>query len=584
MQVFCNLYQNSQMRILLFLCVLGLQMAQAQTLIQQVTVVDVVRKRLIPDQDVLIGQGKILAMGKHNQVKKPAQTEVVNAQGKFLMPGLMDAHVHFFQSGGMFARPDAIDLRKYQPYAKELSFVHQEFNTIRSLYLASGITSVADVGASYAFLKQRDSSANLRGKTQVWMTGPLLTTWLPPVYKDLNEESPFVLMTAEDQAQQLVQEQVARGADFIKIWYIAQGPNPEAAAKSFYPRVQAAIREAHRLGKRVAVHATELATATLAVEAGADFLVHSVEDLPVTDAFIQLLLNKKVVLCPTLVVASNYRRALGDRYTFTKEELNTAHPFIINTVIDYPWPDTSLGKRYIRALKASPIIDHADTIAQLNLKKLLQAGVPIATGTDAGNIGTQHVSSYAHELKAMQDAGFSIWNLLESSTLQVAKAMGQEQTLGSIQVGKQADLLLLTQDPSADFRHWFKPERVMVKGQWYQADTLVKKSPAWLAQQQLNAYNAHDVEAFLEPYADSVQIYDTKGNRMINGKEEMRKQYQFIKQVPGLYCKLLNRIVSGNTVVDHEEISMNARPNKPQYGVAMYTIRDGKIVTVVFGD
>jgi len=106
---------------------------------------------------------------------------------------------------------------------------------------------------------------------------------------------------------------------------------------------KAAIDEAHRNGKRVAVHATERITAQLAVEAGADYLVHSVDDEIVSNDFVKLLKQRNVVLCPTLIVSKNYDRVLSDNYRFNTYELNHAHPFVISTIIDYPWPDTALG-------------------------------------------------------------------------------------------------------------------------------------------------------------------------------------------------------------------------------------------------
>lgn len=70
---------------------------------------------------------------------------------------MTDAHVHFFQSGGLYTRPDALDLRKYVPYNKEIETGHQNMEALLKRYLMAGITSVVDVGATYNFLKLRDS-------------------------------------------------------------------------------------------------------------------------------------------------------------------------------------------------------------------------------------------------------------------------------------------------------------------------------------------------------------------------------------------------------------------------------------------
>ena len=122
------------------------------------------------------------------------------------------------------------------------------------------------------------------------------------------------------------------------------------------------------------------------------------------------------------------------------------------------------------------------------------------------------------------------------------------------------------------------------KGKQFRPDTVVKFKPVDLVQQQLNAYNAHDLEAFLEPYADDVEIYSTSGKLIMKGKEQMRKEYRFITRVPQLYCRLVNRIANGNTVIDHEEIWTGAEPVNLQYGVAVYVIEGQKIKRVYFND
>ena len=101
-----------------------------------------------------------------------------------------------------------------------------------------------------------------------------------------------------------------------------------------------------------------------------------------------------------------------------------------------------------------------------------------------------------------------------------------------------------------------------------------------LVQQQLNAYNAHDLEAFLAPYADDVDIYSLPGEIISAGKEEMRNNYMFLTNTPNIYCKLLNRITDSNMVVDHEEIW--GFPGGPVHGIAIYVIEDGKISKVFF--
>lgn len=573
------------MRLLfLSLSLLFIQTLSAQLLIKNANVIDVEQKKILSGYSVLIVDGKIAQVDKDKNVKQlPAGTTVIDGSGKYLGPGFTDAHVHFFQSGGLYARPDAIDLRKYRPYADEIKWTKGHMDDLLRRYLSAGITSVIDVGATNNFLTQKDSFATKSWSPLVRMTGPLLTTYVPAPFKNLGNDAPFAEMLTEENTRKSVRDQLPLNTDFIKIWYIVTDPDVEKGARKNLPLVQAAIDEAHKNNKSVAVHATERITAQLAVEAGADFLVHSVDDEVISDAFVQLLKQKKTVLCPTLVVMGHYGKVLGDHYHFSTDELNLANPETIGTVLDYPWPDTSLAKTYIKSMKSTAQAARektADSIMTVNLQKLVAGGVIIATGTDAGNTGTQHASSYFIELNAMQQAGMNNWQLLEASTINGAKALGQEKEWGSIAKGKTANLLLFTANPLDSLANWRKISQVINKGVVLDPAKLIINSPEYLVQQQLNAYNAHDVEAFLEPYAEDVELYEFPGKLLMKGKENMRKDYAFLTKVPKLYCKIQKRIIQDNMVIDHEEVS--GFGPKPMYAVAIYVVENGKIAKVYF--
>lgn len=108
-----------------------------------------------------------------------------------------------------------------------------------------------------------------------------------------------------------------------------------------------------------------------------------------------------------------------------------------------------------------------------------------------------------------------------------------------------------------------------------------KTLPEQLAQAQLDAYNGHDLEAFLKPYAEDVKIYQFPNTLQAEGKEIMRKNYQFLKSTPDLHCELVNRIVEGNTVIDHENVTVD-KDKPPFKAIAIYKIKDGKIAEVYF--
>jgi hypothetical protein len=102
-----------------------------------------------------------------------------------------------------------------------------------------------------------------------------------------------------------------------------------------------------------------------------------------------------------------------------------------------------------------------------------------------------------------------------------------------------------------------------------------------LAQQQLDAYNARNIDLFLLPYSDSVEVYEFGGKLLMKGKEQMRKGYaDMFKKITNLHCKLVNRMVQGNVVIDQE--SVTGFGPQPFRAIAVYTIEKGKIQKVHF--
>lgn len=555
---------------------------KAQTYITNVSIADVENKKLIPGQTIVIDSNKITMVGVSKKITPKPGATIIDGTGKYIIPGLVDSHVHFFQSGGLYTRPDGIDLRKYYPYEKDIEWNKQNMEDQLRRYTKAGITTVIDVGSTVNMLNQRDSFANKSYAPRIFMTGPLITSWEPGVFKKLKDDEPFFLTGNEEEARQNVRKQLSAKPDFIKIWYIVQDKNKREGAKKYFPIAKAAIEEANKNGLRVAVHATELPTAIAAVEAGCNYLVHSVDDTLVSDAFIQLLKKNKVVLCPTLVVFHGYEKTFAQYYDFSREDYSMGNPVQLGSLFDLRHlADTTQAAQYRRVMRNNKArYMHNDSTMMSNLKRLTDAGVTIATGTDAGNIGTLHASSYFDELRKMQAAGLNNWQILQASTINGAKAVGKEKEFGSISAGKTADMLLLDANPLDSLSNWEKINIVINKGNIIQPLSLIKETPLALVQRQLNAYNGHDLDAFLEPYAEDVELYSFPDKLLMKGKEQMRKDYAFITKVPGLHCEILNRTIQGNVIVDQEKVS--GFGPKPLTALAIYHIENNKIKKVYF--
>lgn len=114
-----------------------------------------------------------------------------------------------------------------------------------------------------------------------------------------------------------------------------------------------------------------------------------------------------------------------------------------------------------------------------------------------------------------------------------------------------------------------------------QSDT-IKITPESLAQQQLDGYNARDIEAFLLPYAEDIKLYNFPNELSTQGKSQMRMNYQsFFESVPDLHCELVNRMVMGNTVIDQERVT-GFKDGHVLEAIAIYKIKNDKIAEVYF--
>jgi len=569
-----------KLSVLTCICLLlaGMLYSQQTTWITNVTIVNTKDGKLQPAQTVVVQGEKIVQVTKYSlKTKVPDSVKIIDGTGKFLMPGMVDGHIHFFQSGGLYTRPDGLNLGKVYPYEKDQQWIRDNHNDLMRRYLACGVTTVADVGGPMSNYEVRKKNNGNSNSPAAWVTGPLISTYQPPNLD--KKDPPIIKVTTEEEARELVRKQLPYKPDFIKIWYIV---NPGQPASATLPIVKAAIDESHKNGLKVCVHATEYETAKLSVEAGADILVHSVDDQLLDDAFLQLMKQKNVTYIPTAIVARKYREVFTQQHAITTHDLSYAHPYILNQLFDLRHLNVkNIGFDYKSYAKSVKLHDKADTIMMENIKRVTEAGINIVAGTDAGNIGTMHASSLLTELLVMRKSGMSNAQVLRSCTFNAAVGFGKEAEAGSITPNKLASFLLLNKNPFDSLVYVNDFDFVMNRGKWIKKDTLLPVTPELLVQQQLAAYNARDIDAFLLPYSDSVELYEYPGKLMGKGKEAMRQSYTgMFKQVTQLHCELVNRMVIGNVVIDHESVS--GFGPKPLRAIAIYTITNGKIQKVEF--
>jgi imidazolonepropionase-like amidohydrolase len=468
----------------------------------------------------------------------------------FTIPGLIDSHVHFFQSGGLYTRPDAIDLRSVRAYTDELQWIRSNLQDTFARYLRAGITSVVDVGGPFWNYDVRALAQRTLAAPRVMVAGPLISSVERSILDPYNDP-PIVKIDTIEAARTLIDRELAARTDYVKFWWVV---TPDRPAVAFQPVARAAIEYAHQRGARVIIHATELETARLAVESGTDILAHSVFDTDVDDAFIGLLQSHNVIYCPTLNVVGNYGFVFHGTPNLTAVDLRVANPDVVGTLFNMQDVQAVLAPERLARLRALRAPE-PPLAAMRNLKRVHDAGIRIAAGTDAGNIGTQHASSLYDEAMQMVASGLSTRDVLLTATRGGAEMMGRLQSLGTIEPGKLADLVILKEDPLQDIRAIASIDRVIKDGHVFEAASMLNERPEHVVQRQVNAFNLHDADVFAETYAVDAQVV-RGGSPALRSRAAINAAYRdtFTKN-PQLRAEITGRDINGDTIIDKEHVT-----------------------------
>lgn len=432
----------------------------------------------IPNANVIVRSGKIDCAGSVAQCPVPEGVELTDARGMWITPGLVDAHVHFGQTGWADGRPDAFDVRALYPYEEVQRGLRDNPERFARSYVCSGVTAVFDVGGYPWSLELGERFERDTRAPHVVAAGPLLSTldfWL-----NLPGERQFIAITSEETARNGVRYLASRNAKAIKVWNIV---TPDLSVASTSPFVAAAGDEARKHSLPLIVHATGLEEAKASLRAGADVFVHSVDDAPLDEEFTELARKNGTILIPTLTVYSGYDRlgrSILERKAPVADDPNRClDAETIARLAQTATLDPRLASEESIVRSEARIAGIENQTAE-NLMILVRAGIPVATGTDAGNPLTLHGPAIYAEMEAMQSAGMTPMQVITASTLNGARAMRLDDRIGSLEKGKEADLLLLKADPSADVRNFRQLHSVMRAGEMRSIEELSRVARAKL--------------------------------------------------------------------------------------------------------
>jgi len=414
----------------------------------------------IANANVILRDGKIDCAGTAVQCPVPEGIDVTDVRGLWVMPGLIDAHVHFSQTGWADGRPDSLDMRAKHPYDQTEAELKADPERYGRSYVCSGVTAVYDVGGYAWTLRLHDRFEPNTLVPHVDAAGPLLSTldhWL-----NLPAERQFIVLN-DASARDGVRYLASQGAHAVKVWYIVRPPDLTVEASA--AAVAAAGDEARKHNIPLIVHATGLAEAKAALRAGATLLVHSVSDKPVDQEFLDLAKRNGTILIPTLIVSRGYVRMFRSAVEHTPVAIDDPNGCVDKSTLariaeTTSAPTTLTAEQLSRRDQRTA---QGEQIAAQNLKALVAAGIPIATGTDAGNPLTLHGPAIYAEMESMQKAGMTPMQVLVSSTAVAARAMRRETEFGTVEKGKDADLVIVSADPTADVAN-VRKIRYVVRG------------------------------------------------------------------------------------------------------------------------
>lgn len=420
------------------------------TVLTNVTVIDGTGRPAQPNSAVVMTDGKIAFVGPMAQLKAPSGAKTVDLAGKFVMPGIIDSHVHV---GIMH---DVTQDIKY--------YTRQNVEADLKQYAAYGVTTVQILGTDkdLIFDIRKEERAGRPKYARVFTAGQ------GEVFKGgyggvfgLN-----VPVATPEEARKSVDEQAAKGVDFIKLWM--DDERDTIKVKMPYSVSAAIIDEAHKKGLRAVAHVFYLADAKELLKQGVDGFAHMVRDKPVDQEFLNLMKQKNAwQVSATLSREMAYSLAimpwLQDPF-FTRGV--TPGTLAALKSMDRE-KNIILGYTAFPGLpyKKKVFADMGRTLFQTmeNYQAMVKAGINMGMGTDSGPNG-RFPGFNAHEEMQMEVlAGRSPMDAIKSATSDNARWL-KDDKIGAVAVGKWADLLVLDKDPLKDIRNTETINSVYIAG------------------------------------------------------------------------------------------------------------------------
>jgi imidazolonepropionase-like amidohydrolase/ABC-type multidrug transport system permease subunit len=416
---------------------------------------------VIPSGAILIRNGKIIEVypGEGPDARS-VHADLVEAAGKTILPGLIDVHVHLAAPGGVYSDMSDYDLEKAMQRAL-------------AAYLYSGVTTVRSVGDPLHTILTVRSMVN-GGATlgaDLFTCGPLFTTQgghgteyfnqLPAAMREQAERQFVRIPASAGQARQQVDELKHDGVDCIKA-ILESGGGASVFNRMDTSLFMAVAQEAHADSLPLAVHTGDVRDVTDALAGHAESIEHGSFREAIPEALFDRMAQQKTFYDPTLSVGEALEDVAAGKTDLLQRSLaqQVGPEELLEDTQKYLSSSQSEGMRQHIAK-----VPRSLQIGEDNLRRAYQHGVMLVTGSDAGNLLVIHGPTVEHEVELWVKAGIPPAVALQAATYNAARLLHDEEHIGTIRPGHDADLLLVDGNPLEDITAIERISAVFFKGE-----------------------------------------------------------------------------------------------------------------------
>jgi len=371
---------------------------------------------------VIFENGRITAVGNRDNTPIPEKAVIIDAGGRTVMPGLIDAHMH-------------IDLIGHGSYARLYEFMNgmqriQEFMTIAAKQmLRAGVTTGLDLGAPLqAFdFRERVRSGEIPGP-RLLLSGP----WITRIDYDIIPDEYEIIINSPREAAQRTRELVERGVDVIKVW--------EGLTAEDY---RAIVEVAHEAGIKVHAHLYEPERIRYALDAGVDVFQHvgSAGNPPYDDALVAEIAHRNIPVVQTIShriwvypATIEFPERLYDP-VYKKDMPADIYAEFISSVENF------------RRLSYFSEIGRETRNSRVAARQFIDGGATIGVGTDAASPLNMHTEAIWREMSALVESGMTAGEVITAATRTNAHILGLDKDIGTIAPGKLADIIIVDGNP-----------------------------------------------------------------------------------------------------------------------------------------